>query len=253
MRLGADPEIFLTNHKHLVSALGKIGGTKYDPLQIEGLPTGFTLQEDNVSLEFGIPPASDAHEFAQHIHTVLQAGLLAAKGLSFSKLSCAVFPDEELKHPGAHIFGCEPDFNAWTKEKNDPPSLTNPNIRSAGGHIHFESDVDFIAGVRAADLFLSVPSVLMDSGTERKQLYGKAGAFRPKSYGFEYRSLSNFWVFEDRLVEWVWHNSEKALEFAKKYALTWCNDYGAMVQDCINTNDRTQAEFLIKEFDLYVA
>jgi hypothetical protein len=253
MRLGADPEVFLTNHKQLISSLGLIGGTKQEPLQIKGLQKGFTLQEDNVTLEFGIPPASDAHEFAQHIHTVLQAGLLAAKGLSFSKLSCAVFPEDQMKHPGAFIFGCEPDFNAWTKEQNEPPMPPHPFMRSAGGHVHVETAVDPTSGVRACDLFLGVPSVLQDTeGKDRRQLYGKPGAFRFKPYGFEYRTLSNYWVFEDRTVEWVWHNTAKAMEFAEKNALTWCNDYGPLVQDCINTNDKTMAEFLIKEFDIYV-
>ena len=252
MRLGADPEVFLTNHNKFISSIGLFGGTKQQPRQLDGLPKGFTLQEDNVTLEFGIPPASDAHEFAKHIHTVLQAGLAEAKGLTFSKLSCVVFPEDQMQHPAAHIFGCEPDYNAWTKTQNDPPQPNHPYLRSAGGHVHIESDIDFIAGVRACDLYLGVPSVLMDNSVERRQLYGKAGSFRPKPYGFEYRSLSNFWIFEDRLVEWVWHNTEKALNFAKEQSLTWCNDYGALVQDCINTNDKTMAEFLIKEFDIYV-
>jgi len=64
MRLGADPEVFLQdkNNKFL-SVIGKIGAGKFDPLQIEDMPKGFTLQEDNVALEFGIPPAATADEF----------------------------------------------------------------------------------------------------------------------------------------------------------------------------------------------
>jgi hypothetical protein len=33
-----------------------------------------------------------------------------------------------------------------------------------------------------------------DKDTERRKLYGKPGAFRPKPYGCEYRVLSNAWV-----------------------------------------------------------
>ena len=55
MRLGSDPEIFLKDStgKH-ISAIGYIMADKWNPLQIPDMPKGFTLQEDNVSLEYGI-------------------------------------------------------------------------------------------------------------------------------------------------------------------------------------------------------
>jgi len=58
------------------------------------------------------------------------------------------------------------------------------------------------------DLYLGVPSVLMDKGELRKQLYGKAGAYRMKPYGVEYRTLSNFWIFSDTTIGWVWDNTD---------------------------------------------
>lgn len=55
------------------------------------------------------------------------------------------------------------------------------------GHIHIgynnpeiEKSVDII---KAMDLFLGIPSILMDKDTLRRSRYGKAGAFRFKSYG----------------------------------------------------------------------
>ena len=251
MRLGADPEVFLWNPltKSLQSSIGLIGAGKWNPKQIDGLPKGFTLQEDNVSLEFGIPPAATREEFVKHIKTVMKGGLSNLPGLSFSKLSCAVFPADQLQHPMAREFGCEPDYNAWTGKKNPKPSSPNPFLRSAGGHVHVETTLDPKLVGRALDLFLGVPSVLMDKGEERKKLYGSAGAIRFKPYGLEYRTLSNFWIFKDKLIRWVWDGVEQALETIPKIDIDgWETD----IVECINTNDKEIAEDLVYEFDLKV-
>jgi hypothetical protein len=44
------------------------------------------------------------------------------------------------------------------------------------------------------DLRLAVPSLIWDKDKKRRLLYGKAGCFRPKPYGMEYRTLSNAWL-----------------------------------------------------------
>lgn len=248
MRLGTDPEVFLQDSNgNLVSAIGYINADKWSPLQIPGMAEGFTLQEDNVSLEYGIPPASSAAEFIQHINAVMEKSKEWLPELSFSKLSCAVFPKEQMNHPLAHIFGCEPDFNAWSLETNKPPKPSHPLMRSAGGHVHVETTKDPVTVVRAMDLFLGVPSVLMDKGEERKLMYGAAGAHRPKVYGVEYRTLSNFWIFEDRLIEWVWNNTSRALNChfdVSKYA----DD----ILLAINGNDKVVAKRLVDQFSLEV-
>ena len=216
MRIGSDPEVFLKDKsgKH-ISVSGFIKAGKWEPLQIPDMPAGFTLQEDNVALEYGIPPASSAKEFYDHIQAVMQRSRDWIPNLDFSKVSCTIFEDDQLQHPGSQVFGCEPDYNAWTKSENPKPNPPHPGMRSAGGHIHVETDLDPILVVKAMDHYLGVPSVLMDEGKERKQLYGKAGAHRIKSYGVEYRTLSNFWIFEERLTSWVWRQTERALVYAK--------------------------------------
>lgn len=256
MRLGADPEVFLQdkNNKFL-SVIGKIGAGKFDPLQIEDMPKGFTLQEDNVALEFGIPPAASADEFVHHIQAVLQKGLSKLPGLSFSKLSCTVFPEDQMQHPLAHTFGCEPDFNAWTGLENPKPKPPHPFMRSAGGHVHIETKLDPKLVGRACDLFLGVPAVLMDDGAERKKLYGKAGAIRFKPYGVEYRTLSNFWIFDKKLIRWVWSNTEQAINLLEQdpdYMSETLELSSEIIQDCINNNDVKLAKQLVKEYGLYV-
>lgn len=248
MRLGSDPEVFLQDKAgNPISAIGYINADKWNPMQIPDMPKGYTLQEDNVSLEYGIPPASSADEFVDHINKVMQKSLEYLPELSFSKLSCIVFPESQMNHPSAHIFGCEPDFNAWTCDVNPKPQPPHPLMRSAGGHIHVETTRSPLEVVRNMDLFLGVPSVLMDSGEMRKQLYGKAGAFRAKEYGVEYRTLSNFWIFKDELIRWAWRNTERAVT----------SDVDVMaiqdkILDAINNNNKEVANELVKQYNLEV-
>ena len=104
--------------------------------------------------------------------------------------------------------------------------------------------------IKAMDVFLGIPSVLMDSGEMRKQLYGKAGAFRPKSYGCEYRTLSNFWTFEDRYIKWVWDNTQRALDAVQQGSSF--TKLQQEVERCVNGNDKYLAQQLCNELQLEV-
>jgi len=248
MRLGSDPETFLVNAEGKpISAIGYIKADKWHPMQIPDMPKGFTLQEDNVSLEYGIPPAASAEEFIGSINAVMKRSLDYLPELSFSKMSCLIFPEDQMQHPLAHIFGCEPDYNAWTQKENIKPHPPHQFMRSAGGHIHVETTNDPITTVRNMDLFLGVPSVLMDSGEERKKLYGSAGAHRVKPYGVEYRTLSNFWIFEDRLMTWVWNNTARALECDFDVS-----QYADSIIEAINGNNKIVARELVDHLGLEV-
>lgn len=248
MRLGSDPECFLqdASGKH-ISVIGLINADKWHPHQIPDMPAGFTLQEDNVAIEYGIPPASSAEELIFSINAVMERSKAWLPNLSFSKLSCTVFDKDQMEHPNAHVFGCEPDYCAWTRSVNPSPQPPHPFMRSAGGHIHVETKEDPEAVIKAMDLFLGVPSVLMDTGEERKQMYGKWGAFRPKPYGCEYRTLSNFWIFERKYMTWVWSATERALA-----NLGVADAHRDAIDKAINGNDKSAAQYLVNELKLEI-
>ena len=250
MRIGSDPEVFLQNAEGKpISSIGYIMADKWNPLQIPDMPLGYTLQEDNVSLEYGIPPASTSEELVGSINAVMAKSLEYLPGLSFSKLSCIIFPEDQMQHPLAHVFGCEPDFEAWTGKENKKPEPPHEFMRSAGGHIHIETKKDAYDVVRNCDLVLGVASVLMDRGEDRKKLYGKAGACRVKPYGVEYRTLSNFWIFEDRLIDWVFRNTTRA----ESMAGTWDVSVEAdRIIEAINNNNKEVAQQLVTKYNLEV-
>lgn len=145
---------------------------------------------------------------------------------------------------------CDPDFNVWTESVNVPPENTT-SLRSAGGHIHVGYDNPTMERsskiIMAMDIFLGIPSIILDKDKDRRKMYGKAGCFRFKDFGCEYRTLSNFWIFDDELIEWVFNNTQKAIEFVNNDTII-TND--KEIINCINNQDITLAYQLINSLNI---
>ncbi len=244
--LGCDPEFFLKqNNKHVV-AVGLIGGTKDFPRALDD--KGHAVLEDNVAVEFNIPPAHNHHDFIKSIQHVMNELHKELPDYQFSDASSVIFNEDDLWHPQALEFGCEPDYNAWTKEQNPRPKASDACLRSAGGHVHVGTDLDKIQVIRAMDFFLGVPSIKLDKyGARRRALYGGAGCMREKPYGVEYRTLSNFWIFKESLIEWVYNQTEKALNFVKE-GNEFTEEQGKLIQQCINKSDEKAYEILVRSY-----
>lgn len=258
--IGCDPELFLVNAAgDLVSAIDRVGGSKEFPRPIEGAEEGFCVQEDNVAVEFNIPPAGSEEEFTTRVQTalnLLRKELGDGQGLAFSSESAVFFPVLELGHPKAQEFGCDPDFDAWNNGKVNPrPKAEDPTLRSAGGHIHvgykFKNRKEVERFIRLMDVFVGVPCTLIDNGELRKSLYGKRGAFRYKPYGCEYRTPSNFWVLKEETTRWVYRQVEQALKAFENGMKVEEDDH--QIADAINNNNKTAAAFLVNKYQVALA
>lgn len=257
--VGADPEMFLMDaNGKLRASCGLIGGTKAQPQPL-GIGDGFMVQEDNVAVEFNIPPSYTAEEFSLNLRRAIKEiadGVKQMYNFEVVNLSAASFPDDQLVAPAAKEFGCDPDFNAWTEKKNPRPQADDPNLRSCGGHVHIGYDKDAAKFtvpqlIRACDLFLGIPSVLMDAeGDKRRILYGGPGAFRDKPYGCEYRTLSNFWVFDDKTKEWVFRNVGRAIEAVESRSIEI--DSQMAIREAIEKNNKPLAKMLVDTYKLEV-
>lgn len=187
--LGADPELFLYSNKEerFIPVCGLVGGTKEKPLPITD--DGHALQEDGCAIEFCIPPCKTVDDFVSNIDFVknyINDTVLEPLGLVSKAIPSARFDLDLLKNPKANMSGCDPDYNAYTHEENFVDS-DDIQQKGAGGHIHIgydnpSADVNILL-IKAMDLFVGVPSVLLDSDRLRKKLYGKAGCHRMKVYG----------------------------------------------------------------------
>jgi hypothetical protein len=219
--VGSDPEWFLVNigAKKFVSSEGIIGGTKKNPLPVGG---GFFVQEDNVAAEGNIPPAATKEELVRSIE-ILKKKIqsIAPEGVTLFDGCTANFTEKELETKQGAEFGCLPDNNDYLGEQNDPVEARPGECeRHVGAHIwigYNDSDSETNRElVKAADLFLGVPSVLLDKDCERRNMYGKAGSYREKDFGVEYRVLSNFWTRSKKMVEWAYEGVEKTVKFVNE-------------------------------------
>lgn len=221
--IGTDVEFFIQNpNGEIVPSQGLIGtddlGTKRNPIQtMYG-----TLQRDNVAVEFATPVCNSCDEFIAAIRMGLINALnFLPPNYTLVALPSTHFEKEQLEHPEAGQFGCDPDYSAWGGgRKNKKPYSADVTLRSAGMHIHcghscLNDKEDKIKFIRWMD-FCFLPSVIIDSSPaaiKRKELYGKAGAYRPTSYGAEYRSLSNIWAASPVYAEFAYYCTSAALSF----------------------------------------
>lgn len=219
-KVGCDPEGFFTKNGKPYPAIGLIGGTKENPK-----PMGVgAVQEDNVMFEFNTPPAVNADSFSSYIEEMLGIIEEIAKKNECGTLIApyAEFDYKYLEHPQAMTIGCDPDYDAWNMQPNQQLDYTIlKNIRTASGHVHVgvpqpeNSPIYKLQLIKALDVYLGVPSIILDTDKTRRRFYGKAGAYRPKPYGVEYRVLSNFWIKEARLRKWVFQQAIMAVNNVK--------------------------------------
>ena len=191
---GCDPELFVFNDKgEPVSAHPYIPGTKAAPYKVPG----GAIQLDGTAAEFNIDPVRNFTDFNNNIKKVLSAmKRFIPKDYTFQCVPHVVYSEAEWdKIPDENKeLGCSPDFNAWTGDVNPPPAR-EPNSRlcTASGHLHIgwtkDMELDNIEHLRHCndlvkqlDWYLGGWSLSQDPDKVRRNLYGKAGALRYKSY-----------------------------------------------------------------------
>lgn len=252
--IGSDPELFVMKGEEYLSAHGMIPGDKKNP----HLVTDGAVQVDGMALEFNTNPAENEEQWVYNLSSVMAE-------------LCAMVPEfEVVAHPVAKFtpeymeqqpeealeLGCDPDFNAW----HDGAEYTKPNaclpMRTGAGHVHIGWTKDANLGdaghvlmchqlVRQLDFYLGLPSLLFDDNVERRSMYGKAGCHRVKTYGVEYRVLSNKWVGDEHLQRWVFRATHEAINQLLKgndLAKKWGN-----IENIINNSDVERALTIIEE------
>lgn len=260
IKVGADPELFVFDkNQQFISGFGLIPGSKHQPYKV---PNG-AVQVDGMAVEFNIDPAATEDSFVRNIQSVMKTlnkmveKQGEAKPVSLVRFAESWFAQQPMP---ARELGCEPDYNAYLGRENTPPD-EDVLFRTAAGHVHIgwraPKAIDrslFLNAMSTAknmDALVGLPSVLLDpEGAERRELYGRAGSFRPKPYGCEYRVLSNFWLKDESLMRWVFKSAVEAAECRGDgdhpgQRIPWDT-----LETVINTNNKRAAEAIIQEYGI---
>lgn len=256
--VGCDPEVFVKQNGLFRSAHGLIKGDKKNPQKIRS----GAVQVDGMALEFNIDPAKSEDEFVFLVTDVYEQMRQMVPQFEVVAVPVAKFDEAYMKEQPKEALelGCDPDFNGWTGNANVKPDADRP-MRTASGHVHIGwtdgknpldgnhlSQCRMVA--RQMDFFLGLGSLFYDNDRERREMYGKAGCFRPKPYGAEYRTLSNAWLNSEKLMRWVYRNTVRGVEQLMN-GVDLADKYGD-IQEIINASNKKEALKIIKAEKLEV-
>lgn len=252
--VGADPEVFVRQAGRFVSAHGLIQGNKDRPHKVDK----GAVQVDGMALEFNIDPAESSDEFVLNISSVFDQLKAMVPQHEIAVVPVADFDMDYIRAQPAEAreLGCNPDFDAYTGIANVKPQAERP-MRTAAGHVHIGwgenlagHDEQCRASTIQMDFFLGLPSLFYDDDVRRRGMYGRAGCYRAKPYGVEYRTLSNAWLLNKERMAWVFRNTVKGMEslMGGDYLYERFGD----VSEIINKSDKKAAERIIKAANLEV-
>lgn len=283
---GSDPEMFISNSGDMKSAISLLPKKE----NAEEDENGNSFYYDNVLAEMAIKPADSLDEGLTNTRNALISLASLINPNKFIIKASENFPSRELNCPEARIAGCNPEWDVYSLQVNEPPKNLIASVdgylqfknsfRSAGGHIHLGSErllnpIEMFHVIKMMDLFIAIPSIFLDkdpSSKDRRKVYGKAGSHRMPEYGLEYRVLGNFWLSSPELFSLIYNLTDFTLDFVEQEEVYrfWSVDESVLdsedpsqafncfgydvelLKKCINTCDKKQAEKFLLFIENYL-
>lgn len=253
--IGSDFELFVYNQtlNKVVNAKPFVKGSKANPYNFDKSNPFWCTSLDNISMEGNIPPCVTSEDFSNSINKVINyMNSLLPKDYK-TVHDCAVYVDKkELRTKEARTLGCESTLNAYTLDENPRPDGFKTNLRTCCTHIHIKyDDMNIITScnlIKTMDLFLGIPSLIIEPMNERRKLYGTAGEFR---FGrtTEYRVLSSYFSQTDELRKWIFDNTVKSIEFINS-GNRISEEETQIIQKAITENNTNMAIELINKYNI---
>lgn len=271
--LGSDPEFGVQDGAGIPRSIaGLLGGTKKQPVD---MGEGLSKQEDGVGAELCIPPCKTAEEYSYFIlrgkELITEHLQQNAPDYRLVSVSSQHYSAEELNSPQAMEFGCEPSYDIYddhgTSRRPRPEDVGS--LRSFGFHVHigYECEGEMIQTsveriIQAMDMHVGIPSLIIDTDTERRQIYGNPGDYRWKrlpvsenKYIFllEYRTLGGAMHSTKERIEYVFNQTMKAIETANNWnEMLDSSELKSTIQDIFKTHDLNLASAFISDMNIEV-
>ena len=217
-QFGCDPEVFLRKGKKIIGSELIVPPNGLSPMNsgayADSRPAKEGVTRDGVQAEIHIHPGSCRANFSNYVWHGLKVLRRKAleQGADIDLNQLVTISEGELSKlsDDSKVVGCAPSNSIYNDKTPDIDGSVYRK-RSAGGHIHIAFTTKDVEDVNAArqrcvamlDVFVGNSAVLLDrsrGAKERRRFYGRAGEFRAKGYGLEYRTLSNFWLHSPHLV-----------------------------------------------------
>lgn len=228
-RMGCDPELFVQTPNGVILGSEKVIPPEGIFQKYNQTPSNYTGQtfktvvRDGVQIELHPRPDTCRARMSNQISDIFRelSKQLGERGLKICFEPVVEVSEEEfatLSHE-CKEFGCEPSFNYYDKNAAITVDPQEYRIRAAGGHLHFDLTTDSVlknervSFVPVLDVLVGNTCVLLDRHSliaERRKVYGRAGEYRLPKHGLEYRTLSNFWLTNYRLMSFVFGMSRLA-------------------------------------------
>lgn len=239
--IGTDAEVFVKDLStgEIQASQGVVKGSKTKPFKTKH---GF-VQRDNVLAEVNTKPAKTETAFIKGVKGVLGdlSSILEEHGKIIDISSSHIMDLKYLDHFEASRFYCSRTFNCWDLDEIIKPSVAAAGqLRTASGDIHigldFTSMEDQLLLARMCEIHIGLPSIAWDKDSRRRSIYGRAGTFRPKEYGIEYKVPSNFWLANTGRMGWMF----RAAKTSAMYYHT-INIPESLIPDIIDTINNCNA------------
>jgi len=251
--LGCDPEFFFSKNGKIIGS-EKVIKNNNSQIIIDG-----------VQAELNPSASSCRQSLAEHISSCFRSLNEMIKKDDTIKIDTATtikIDPKELKSlsKNSQRFGCAPSKNKDGDGKIKIKDASKYYYRSAGGHIHLGSYENPKILVPILDIIVGNTCVLIDrdkGNIIRRKIYGKAGEYRTPPHGLEYRTLSNFWLRDYKLMSFVMGLARMAVSIVdsskiyktkggsflwwKRKGKTIGHNYAKQLLDVVNMKDINKA------------
>jgi hypothetical protein len=237
--IGGDPEFFIVSQKKSVINADKYLPGKHNPIVLPHANRDLLskIYFDGIQAEIAVAYDTCRDALVSTMADCIRRVADEIPNTTTLEMAPSILVPKKIierADPEARIFGCMPDFNAYTLSVNTPEMDASAHkYRYAGGHLHLgisdpktknryqlamaKTEEGHIGLIKWLDLMISIPTFFLDndeSAKIRKLKYGKAGCFRPTPYGVEYRTPSCWWLKSPATMSLIYGFAKLAWEMA---------------------------------------